>query len=261
MIKTNSVGPEELSWLADFATIVKQRNLKELEKTLPKETLELLKKVWAVQRKIAGEMEQLTKKTLSMQMKDRVSMTEMKRPRRMVQAGVFDQEHHSKRRKQAVALAATDYFAKMRSEKNAVLLAHGKELLRLGATDVLYLLPEATTIKKAVAMALKGNPGSQPRKEEPSRSNEKYKNLMAREKYIELPPDHEGSKPPAGTIEMDRTSEENTWDDCYATWWMQLGGFKALVNTYEHHAHQAHQAPAHWCLVFLVTYAWCSWCA
>ena len=62
--KTNSVGPEELSWLADFATIVKQRNLKELEKTLPKETLELLKKVWAVQRKIAGEMEQLTKKNI-----------------------------------------------------------------------------------------------------------------------------------------------------------------------------------------------------
>ena len=62
LIKTNSVGSEELSWLADFATIVKQRNLKELEKTLPKETCELLKKVWAVQRKIAGEMEQLTKK-------------------------------------------------------------------------------------------------------------------------------------------------------------------------------------------------------
>ena len=91
-------------------------------------------------------------------MKDRVLMTEMKRPRRMVQAGVFDQEHHSKRRKQAVALAATDYFAKMRSEKNAVLLAHGKELLRLGATDVLYLLPEATTIKKSCGHGSEGKP-------------------------------------------------------------------------------------------------------
>ena len=139
----------------------------------------------------------------------------------------------------------------MRSQKNALLLAHSKELLRLGAADVLYLLPESTTIKKAVAMAetaLQGDSGSQPSEEEPSRSNGKYKNLLARREYIELPPDHEGSKPPAGTIEMDRTSEENTWDYCYATWWMQLGGFKALVNTYEHHAHQAHQAPAHWCL-------------
>ena len=101
----------------------------------------------------------------------------------------------------------------MRSQKNALLLAHSKELLRLGAADVLYLLPESTTIKKAVAMAetaLQGDSGSQPSEEEPSRSNGKYKNLLARREYIELPPDHEGSKPPAGTIEMDITSEEKT---------------------------------------------------
>ena len=92
---------------------------------------------------------------------------------------------------------------------------------------------ERPTIKKAVARAeadLKGGSGSQPREAEPSGSNAKYKNILVHRKYIELPPNHEGSKPPAGTIEIDRTHEERHCSFCFAKWWIELGGFKALVN-------------------------------
>ena len=129
MIKTNSVGSEELSWLG--ITKVKLPNGVVYKEHVPQRYLR--------NEKVNPQFEAKRIFTVSVGNDQQEEIVKFCRDGH----GVFMYGPYHK--KYGLIL---DYFAKMRSEKNAVLLANGKELLRLGATDVLHLLPEATTIKK-----------------------------------------------------------------------------------------------------------------
>ena len=236
-----ALTPDEAEAVMKFVNDTKKQKLENLKKSVSAPIFAMITQVLSLQKKYVADMTELTKTTFK-----RKTMVMDHSGRSQLKG--FDIDRQMLRRQFAADARASDAFDEYRTKRNEMLLAHGQALLAVGAEKVVNLLPESMTTKRAVEIAQQSgaqSSGSQPSDvhssqvqhgSQPSGAQRagsvlrhpNYKDLLKAAGIIELPDNFRGRKPPVHCTESLRGGDEMDPDFDWGTWWMRLGGFKAL---------------------------------